>query len=48
MNTLIERYINSHPKAKEWSWFIILWFGGLSAALMLAYPIKFIIKSALV
>lgn len=31
-------------KKRQWSWFIILWFGGLGSVLILATIIKFIIK----
>ncbi len=47
MNTAIDtiwHYLNGKPKAKEWLWFVLLWCGGLFAALALAYPIKYFIK----
>lgn len=48
MNTLIKKsveWLNHHPKIKQWIWFIILWSGGLLAAVSVAYPIKLLIKS---
>jgi hypothetical protein len=49
MNISIERLVSilkAHPKTREWFWFIVLWCGGLFAALALAYPIKLAIKAA--
>lgn len=49
MNTIIkakvESWLNEHPKAKQWVWFIVLWIGGLVTVLSLTYPIKLLIKS---
>ncbi len=33
------------PKAKEWVWFVSLWFGGLGAVSLVTYPIKLLIKN---
>ena len=40
-----ENWLNRYPKAKQWAWFIALWCGGLFTAMVLSYPIKFLIKS---
>lgn len=47
MNIYIEhlqRWLDMHPKAKQWGWFIILWCVGLFSVMAIAYPIKLIIK----
>ena len=31
-------------KQAQWSWFVILWCGGLSSALVLAYMIRWVMK----
>lgn len=41
----IHTWLNRHPKAKQWLWFVILWVGGLTTVLVIAYPIKWVIKS---
>lgn len=38
-------WINSRPKLQEWLWFIGLWLGGMISFLLMAYPIKLLIKS---
>lgn len=38
-------WFNSHPKIKEWTWFILLGVGGMLAFLIVAYPIKLLIRS---
>ena len=49
MNTIIktrvESWLDGHPKAKQWLWFIVLWMGGLLTVLTVTYPIKLLIKS---
>lgn len=42
----IAEKLDAHPAIKQWSWFVLLWLGGLAAALSLAYPIKLLIKLA--
>lgn len=41
----IQKWLNEHPKAKQWGWFVILWCAGLGTVLVLTYPIKLLIKS---
>ena len=38
-------WLEKRPKAKEWLWFIGLWFGGLLTVMALTYPIKLLIKA---
>ena len=48
MNICIKRsqeWLEQHPKAKQWAWFIVLWCGGLGTVLAASYPIKWFIKS---
>ncbi len=47
MNICIKRaeiWFNTHPKVKQWAWFITLWCGGLFTAMAAAYPIKWLIR----
>lgn len=47
MNLCIKRFedfMETHPKAKQWLWFVVLWCGGLFTALAAAYPIKWLMK----
>lgn len=44
MNTCI-KWLDAHPKAKEWAWFAALWCGSLFVALALAYPIKWLLHN---
>ncbi len=41
----VRDWLDRRPKAKQWVWFIVLWFGGLLAVLSFAYPIKWIIRA---
>jgi hypothetical protein len=41
----ISLFLEKHPKAKEWLWFIVLWFLGLATVTILTYPIKLMIKA---
>jgi uncharacterized membrane protein len=41
----VKNWLGQHPKTKQWAWFITLWFGGLMTVMVVAYPIKWIIKS---
>jgi len=48
MNTCIksvQNWLNKYPKAKQWAWFVVLWLGGLMTVMLVAYPIKWIVKS---
>jgi hypothetical protein len=48
MNTCIksvQTWLNKHPKAKQWAWFITLWCAGLLAVVAFAYPIKWLMRS---
>lgn len=48
MNICIKRsrdWLNAHPKAKQWVWFIALWCSGLFTVMAAAYPIKWLIRS---
>lgn len=49
MSTFIDRalqaWLDDHPKIREWVWFAILWLGGLFTAVLLAYPIKLLIRA---
>jgi len=46
MNTCIKEWLDAHPSAKQWLWFVALWFAGLGSVLAIAYPLKFLIKLA--
>jgi len=46
MNTLINKWLDAHPKAKQWLWFLALWLGGLVAVYVLTYPLKLLIRAA--
>lgn len=39
-----EIWLLSHPKFKQWFWFIILWLGGLLTVSLLTYPIKLLMR----
>jgi uncharacterized membrane protein len=43
----VELWLKSHPKTKQWLWFIVLWFGGLITVTALSYPIKMLINNFL-
>lgn len=48
MNTCIkpaQRWLDEHPKVKEWLWFATLWCAGLITVLVMAYPIKWLMKN---
>jgi uncharacterized membrane protein len=48
MNTCIKptlAWLDKHPKAKQWLWFVALWCGGLFTVTVLAYPIKWLMKA---
>jgi hypothetical protein len=48
MNICIEktrRWFVRHPKTSQWAWFCLLWFGGLTAALVLSMPFKLLIRA---
>ncbi|MDB2415043.1 hypothetical protein N9W34_04650 [Rickettsiales bacterium] len=48
MNQCINKadtWLKSHPKVKQWLWFITLWCGGLLTVFAVSYPIKLLIKS---
>lgn len=50
MNMIIKKKImhllQTHPKISHWVWFVFLWCVGLLSALMIAAPIKLLIKIA--
>jgi hypothetical protein len=31
-------------KQRQWIWFVLLWFGGLAAALVLSYAMRWVIR----
>ena len=33
-------------KGRQWLWFAVLWCGGLSATLLLAYGVRWVVSSA--
>lgn len=35
------RWLNNHPKLRQWAWFVALWCGGLAAVITASYLIKF-------
>lgn len=37
------RWFEARPSAKQWVWFVLLWGGGLGAALAVSWPIKWLI-----
>jgi hypothetical protein len=43
--SLLNAWLNQRPKIKQWLWFIVLWFGGLSTVTILTYPIKMLMKN---
>ncbi len=49
MNTCINKFFLTtkqlNPKFKQWFWFGALWFLGLGTALLIALPIKLLIKA---
>lgn len=48
MNTCIKacrRWLDLHPRAKQWAWFAALWCGGLFTAAALAYPFKWLVRA---
>lgn len=45
MKQCIKNWFQKHPKAREWAWFAGLWCLGLGAVLIMAYPIKLVIKN---
>ncbi|MBL0317954.1 MAG: hypothetical protein IPP74_01405 [Alphaproteobacteria bacterium] len=48
MNICIKRsrdWLNAHPKAKQWAWFIALRCGSLLMVIAAAYSIKWLIRS---
>lgn len=40
----INSWLNKHPKAKEWLWFVGLWFGGLFSLYLVSSIIKLMMK----
>lgn len=46
MNTAIRKYLNRHPRLKQWAWFIALWFAGLLTVAIATYPLKLLIRLA--
>lgn len=40
----LQSWLDKHPRAKEWGWFITLWLGGLMTVTIATYPIKWLIK----
>lgn len=38
-------WVDAHPRLKQWLWFVVLWCAGLASVLVMAYPIKWVIKS---
>lgn len=37
-------WLQRHPKAKQWLWFVCLWIGGLVTAASLSYPLKWLVR----
>lgn len=50
MNTIIKKnltgFLQTHPKLRQWGWFVALWCGGLLSAMAIALPIKILVKLA--
>jgi hypothetical protein len=49
MNQCINRihtWYEHHPKARQWSWFILLWCFGLLTVYLLSLPFKFLVNFA--
>lgn len=44
MSTKME-WLDRHPKAKQWLWFIGLWFAGLISVATLTYPLKMLMNN---
>lgn len=40
----IQAWLAAHPRARQWVWFITLWFSGLLVVSVLTYPIKLLIN----
>ena len=37
-------WLDSHPRTKQWLWFVALWFAGLMTVTILTYPLKLLFK----
>lgn len=42
--TKFQKWLNKRPSLKQWLWFILLWCLGLVAVILIAFPIKVLIK----
>lgn len=42
----LEQWFAKHPHLRQWGWFVLLWSGGLMSVMLIAYPIKFLVKLA--
>ncbi|WP_157010381.1 hypothetical protein [Legionella fallonii] len=42
----LTRFLQTHPKTRQWLWFIFLWCVGLLSAMAIAFPVKVLIKLA--
>jgi hypothetical protein len=40
----VKAWLESHPKTKQWLWFVFLWFSGLLTVYALTYPLKLLIN----
>lgn len=40
----VQTWLAVHPRARQWLWFIALWFMGLLTVSLLTYPIKLLIR----
>ncbi|MEO0443590.1 MAG: hypothetical protein AAFZ92_07605 [Pseudomonadota bacterium] len=38
IDKVFSRYLS--PKQKQWAWFVVLWFAGLSTVLLLGFVIR--------
>lgn len=39
-------WLENHPHVQQWGWFVLLWCVGLMSVMLIAYPIKFLVKLA--
>lgn len=41
----LRQWLEDHPKARQWLWFVGLWLAGLVTVIILTYPLKLLIKT---
>ncbi len=42
----VSLWLCKHPHLQQWGWFVLLWCVGLMSVMLIAYPIKFLVKLA--